>query len=151
MNGNGGYNGGNYNGGSNYTSVGGFRIKPLYLYIGIAAIVALAIFFVMRFLNTSLVMHFGLFAGVLLLLANVRELIGMSYTQRGSTALLNCLIGGALLCAWLSQIVGVLFWIPAIALIGVAAPLTFGRASVYTTYVQVARTAVDGVRRTVGR
>lgn len=142
--------GGNYNGGS-YANVGGFRIKPVYLYIGLGVIILLAIYMVMRFFNTHIIIHFGMVAGALLLLANVRELIGMAHAQRGSTALLNCLIAGALICAWLSQIVNVLFWIPAIALIGVAAPLVFGRSSVYTSYVQTARSAVSGVRRAVGR
>jgi hypothetical protein len=86
-----------------------------------------------------------------LLLANIRELIGMSYAQRGSTALLNSLIGGALLFAWLSQLAGALFWIPAVLLLVVAAPLVLGRVSVYSTYVQTARTAVTNVRRAVGR
>ncbi len=148
---NGGYNGGGYNGDSNYSSVFGFRIRSMYLYIAVAVVVILAIYFVVRFLNTGLVMHFGMFAGVLLLLANVRELIGQPYAQRSNTALLNSLVGGALIFAWLSQILSAFMWIPAILLIGVATPLAFGRASVYTMYVQTARNAMDGLRRAVGR
>jgi hypothetical protein len=153
------YNGnGNYNGGTKFESdrstinVGGFRIKPVYLYAGIAVLALLALYFVTRFLNTGLVMHFGAFAGVLLLVANLRELIGQSYAQRSSTALLNVLIGGALICAWLTQITGVLLlWIPAVVLLGIATPLTFGRASIYSSYVQTARGAFDGIRRSISR
>jgi hypothetical protein len=143
-NGNGGYNG---NGGS--TNIGGFRIKPIYLYVAGIIAVVVAIYFVMRFLNTSLVMHFGAFAGALLIIANLRELIGMSYTQRGSTALLNLLVGGGLIFAWLAQFFGALLWAPALLLVGIATPLIFGRATVYTAYIGTARGAFDGIRRTI--
>lgn len=139
---------GNGNGG---TQIGGWRIKPLYLYIAAAVAVLVAVFFVLRFLNTSLVMHFGAYAGLLLLVANVRELIGSTYGERGSTALLNVLVGGALICAWLSQLLGALLWIPAVVLIVIATPLIFGRASVYRGYITAARGAADTVRRTLVR
>ncbi|MEI7644871.1 MAG: hypothetical protein WCJ55_11375 [Chloroflexales bacterium] len=147
-NGNGGYNGNGGNGG--YTNVGGFRIKPIYLYVaGIIALIV-AIYFVMGFLQTSLVMHFGAFVGALLIIANLRELIGMSSSQRGSTALLNLLVGGGLICAWLAEaFLGRLLWIPAVLLVGIATPLIVGRANVYRTYLTTARGAIDGLRRTV--
>lgn len=143
-----------YSGGSNgggYPSRGGLRIKPLYLYIAGAIAVLLAIFFVLRFIDTSLVMHFGAYAGVLLLVANLRELIGNSYGERGSTALLNVMVGAGLICAWLAQFFGLLLWIPAIALVAIATPLIFGRATVYRGYISAARGAADTVRRTFVR
>lgn len=143
-----------YSGGSNgggYTRAGGWRIKPIYLYIAGAVAVLVAIFVVMRFLNTNLVMHFGAYAGVLLLIANVRELIGSGYGERGSTALLNVLVAGGLIFAWLAQILGALFWIPALVLVAIATPLIFGRASVYKGYISMARGAADTVRRTLVR
>lgn len=152
-----------YNRGTTYTTesngapqpggfaIAGMRVKPLYLYIALAAVVVLALYVVVRFLNTSLVMHFSLAAGIMLLLANVRELMGMAYTQRGNTALLNVLIGAALVCAWLSQIVGALFWLPAVLLLAIAVPLVIGRSGVYAVYTQTARNAVSSVRRVVGR
>jgi len=147
-NGNGNSNG-NYSGNGGYTNVGGFRIKPVYLYIvGIIVVVA-AIYFVMRFLNTSLALHFGAFSGALLLIANLRELIGMSYTQRGSTALLNMLVGGGLIFAWLASFFGPLLWIPAVIMVGIATPLIFGRANVYRAYITTAQGAFDGIRRTI--
>jgi hypothetical protein len=141
---------GNGNGGG-YTQVGGWRIKPLYLYIAAAIAVLVAVFFVLRFLNTSLVMHFGAYAGLLLLVANVRELVGSTYGERGSTALLNVMVGGALISAWLAQFFGALLWIPAVVLIVIATPLIFGRASVYRGYISAARGAADTVRRTLVR
>ncbi len=137
------------NGGS--TRIGGFAIKPLYLYIAGAIAVVVAILFVLRFLNTGLVMHFGAYAGLLLLIANVRELVGSSYGQKGSTAMLNVMVGGALLFAWLSQLAGALFWIPALILIAIATPLIFGRARVYTAYIDTAKSIAGSVRRTIVR
>jgi hypothetical protein len=81
--------------------------------------------------------------------ANLRELIGMSSSQRGSTALLNLLVGSGLICAWLTSFFGSLLWIPAILLVGIATPLIVGRANVYSAYLTTARGAVDGLRRTV--
>lgn len=144
------YSGGDNSGGG-YTRVGGWRIKPIYLYIAALIAVVVAIFFVLRFLNTSMVMHFGAYAGVLLLIANVRELIGSGYGERGSTALLNTMVGGGLLCAWLAQFLGPLLWIPALVLVVIATPLIFGRASVYRGYIGAARGAADTVRRTLVR
>jgi hypothetical protein len=145
-NGNGSYNG---NGNGGYTNIGGFRIKPIYLYVAGIIAVVVAIYFVMRFLDTSLVMHFGAFAGVLLIVANLRELIGLSASQRGSTALLNLLVGAGLIFAWLAQLLGPLLWIPAVLLVGIATPLIVGRANVYSAYITTARGAVDGLRRTI--
>ncbi|MFV9503126.1 MAG: hypothetical protein AB4911_01030 [Oscillochloridaceae bacterium umkhey_bin13] len=142
--------GGN-NGGSNYTRIGGFQIKSIYLYIAGGIAVLLVALLVFQFLNTSLVMHFGAYAGALLLVGNLRELIGQGYGERGSTALLNVMVGGGLIFAWLAQLFGALFWIPAIILVAIATPLIFGRATVYRGYITAARGAVDSARRTFVR
>lgn len=134
-----------------YTRIAGVPVKPIYLYTAGAVALLLVIYLVMRFLSTSLVMHFSAFAGVLVLIANLRELLGNSYGQRGSTALLNVMVGGGLIFAWLTQFFGVLFWIPALILVGVAAPLIFGRANVYNAYLDMARSLATNVRRTFVR
>jgi hypothetical protein len=144
------YGGGDTNGRS-YVQVGGWRIRPVYLYVAATIAVLAAIFVTMRFLNTSLVMHFGAYAGVLLLIGNLRELIGNTYGERGSTALLNVMVGGGLICAWLAQFFGPLLWIPALLLVVIATPLILGRASVYKGYISAARGAADSVRRTLVR
>jgi hypothetical protein len=143
------YNGNGGNG--RYTRIGGVPIKPLYLYIALGVAVLVALFVAMRFLNTSLVVHFGAYAGLLLLIANVRELIGNSYGQKGSTALLNVMVGGALLFAWASQLLSSLLWIPAVILVAIATPLIFGRGRVYTAYLDTARSLAGTVRRTIIR
>jgi hypothetical protein len=145
-NGNGGSNGGSYRPGNRF---GG--IKPIYLSIAGVVAVLVAIYFVMRFFSASLQLHFGAFAGVLLLIANIRELIGAGVAQRGSTALLNVLVGAGMLCAWLTIFLGALMWVPALLLVGIATPLILGRASVYRGYLDVARRGADSVRRTFVR
>lgn len=139
------------NSGGGYTRIGNFQIKSIYLYITGIVAVLVAIFFVMRFLNTGLVMHFGAYAGALLLIGNLRELIGQSYGERGSTALLNVMVGGGLIFAWLAQFFGLLLWLPALLLVAIATPLIFGRGQVYRGYITAARGAVDTVRRTMVR
>lgn len=145
------YNGNGSNNGGRYTRVAGVPVKPIYLYIGAAVALLVVIYLVMRFLSTSLVMHFSAYTGALLLIANLRELLGNSYGQRGSTALLNVMVGGGLIFAWLTQFFGVFFWIPALILVGVATPLIFGRANVYNVYLDMARSLAINLRRTFVR
>jgi hypothetical protein len=130
--------------------IGKYRIKTNYLYVGagvLGLILLLALSSViMGALAGSLVMHFGVVAGVILLLANVREMIGKAHAQRNGTALLNTLVGGSLVAAWIAQALP-LFWLPAVLMLAVAAPLAVGRSGVYLTYVQTARNVSDRVRR----
>jgi hypothetical protein len=132
---------------NNTISVGGMRMRSIYVYAALAVVAIIVIYMLINFVQTSLVMHYSVVAGALLLVTNLRELIGNTFAQRSSTALLNCLIAGGLVCAWASQILSSFMWIPAIILIAIAAPLAFGRASVYSTYVSVARNTVGGVMR----
>jgi hypothetical protein len=50
----------------------------------------------------------------------------------------------------MSQILGVLFWVPALALLAISAPLAWSRAAVYQTYMQTARGAFDRLRSMAG-
>lgn len=132
---------------NNTISVGGMRMRSIYVYAALAVVALIVVYMLINFVQTSLVMHYSLVAGALLLVTNLRELLGNTYAQRSSTALLNCLIAGGLVFAWASQILSSFLWIPAIILIVIAAPLAFGRATVYSTYVSVARNTVGGVMR----
>lgn len=133
-----------------YVLIGGYPVKPVYLVIFGVIVFGLVIYLLLRFFNIGLTMHFSAFAGVLLLIANLRELLGTGYTQRGSTALLNVLVGAGLICAWLAQFF-VLFWLPALLAVGVATPLVLNRSGVYTMYLTTAQQAIDRVRRTLVR
>jgi hypothetical protein len=129
-------------------------IPPLYLYIGIAAAVLLGIWLLSSFLRTGVEGYFTLVAGVLLVLGNLRDLIANPYAQRSNIALLNTLIGGGLIFFFLGRgsfpPLGGIWYVPAVLLLLLAAPLMIGRASVYTVYLGAARTAVGGIRRVVG-
>jgi hypothetical protein len=163
------YNGGNGNGKSgghypppgntgNVFSVGRLGVKPLYVYLAVGVLLLLCLYFLSRIINTSLIMHFGLAAGVMLLWANGRAFLNRTpsyvYVQAQpdkSTALLNTLIGGALISAWLSQIASVILWVPALLLFGLATPLALGKTHIYDKYAQTASRVTDRVRRTVAR
>lgn len=135
-------------------NIGAFRVNPIVFYGVISLLVLVGVLFVMRFLDTALVVHFGMAAGALLLVANVRELLGTQDTftqQHRSTALMNSLIGAALLCAWLSQLVTTLFWIPAIVLIGAAVPLVIQRSTIYALYMQSFKQLFGGFKGAVRR
>ncbi len=153
---------GTRNGYNNYTPggtatrrIGGrnFQIKPIYVYIAVGVVAILAIGLVMRFLDTNLTLHFGAAAGALLLIANLRELLNRSTTRQNSSslALSNSLIGGALLCAWLTWMLGWLMWLPAIVLLALAAPVAVSRASFYRTYIDSARDMFNNVSRVTNR
>ncbi len=151
-----------YNGSKNYRSnnnfsvsksglrVGKFFIKQEYLILGSGLLIFLFVLHaVTKIVNTSLLIHFGCFAGALLLLANLREVLGNSFSPRQNTALLNSLVGGALVGAWLSQVIGLLFWIPAVILLGIATPLAFGSAPAYKVYLQQAQKSAIRVVQSV--
>ncbi|WP_322510811.1 hypothetical protein [Chloroflexus sp.] len=133
-----------------YVIIGGYPVKSIYVIIFGLLVFGLVVYFLLRFFNIGLTMHFSAFAGVLLLIANLRELMGMGYTQRGSTALLNTLVGAGLICAWLAQFF-VFFWLPALLAVGVATPLVLNRSGVYAAYLTTAQQAVERVRRTLVR
>jgi hypothetical protein len=144
-------NGNNYGNGSTGRAS---TIPPLYLYIGIAAVVLLGIWLLSSFFRAGIEAYFALVSGVLLVLGNLRDLIANPYAQRSNIALLNTLIGGGLFFYFLGNggfpPLGSLWYAPAVLLLLIAAPLMIGRASVYTVYLGAARTAVGGIRRVVG-
>lgn len=132
-------------------NIAGFRIKPIYLYIFAGIVLLIAMMLIMQMLSAGLRLHFGFLAGVLLLLTNVRELIGQSYERHNNTALLNCLIGGSLLTGWFTWLLGPIMWVPAVLLLGISVPLVVGRASAYETYYKMARSSIGQVRRLIRR
>jgi hypothetical protein len=129
-------------------------IPPLYLYIGIALAVLLGIWLLSSFFSAGIEGYFAVTAGVLLVLGNLRDLIANPYAQRSNIALLNTLIGGGLIFFFLGRggfpPLGGIWYIPAVLMLLIAAPLMIGRASVYTVYLGAARTAVGSIRRIVG-
>ncbi|MBK9943139.1 MAG: hypothetical protein U0Z44_16930 [Kouleothrix sp.] len=146
------------NGNGNSYSGGPYRrrsgVPPLYLYIGIGILVLFGIWAVLSFFRAGISGYFALIAGVLLVLGNLRDLISNPYMQRGNVSLLNTLIGGGLIFFFLGEggfppfLWG--WYIPAIVLMLIAAPLMLGRAVVYTAYINTARRAIGTVKNAVG-
>jgi hypothetical protein len=130
------------------------RIAPLYLYIGVGILVLLGIWLLAGFVRTGVEGYFTLVAGVLLIVGNLRDLIRSPFIGRENTALLNTLIGGSLIGFFLGRggfpPLGSVWYIFAVALLLIAAPLMLGRASVYSAYLGTAKNAVGAVRRVIG-
>jgi hypothetical protein len=126
-----------------------FGIRPLYLYIGIGILVLIALWFVSNLIGGLVQSWYALVAGVLLVLGNLRDVILNPYPQRSNTALLNTMIGAALILFFVGSAFGALWYIPAVLLLLIAAPLMLGRADVYAAYMMTARNAADGVRRVI--
>ncbi len=129
-------------------------IPKLYLYIGIALLVLLGVWMLSSFFAAGVQGYFALATGVLLVIGNLRDLLAGGYTQRSPVALLNTLLGAGLIFFFLGSGAfppfGALWFLPAVLALLIAAPLMFGRASVYATYLTTARQMADGARTLVG-
>jgi hypothetical protein len=147
------YNG-NGNKYGNGTAGRASALPPLYLYIGIGLALLFGIWLLSSFFRAGIEGYFTLVAGVLLVLGNLRDLIANPYAQRSNIALLNTLIGGGLIFYFLGRgafpPIGGFWYLPAVLLLLIAAPLMIGRASVYGVYLGAARNVVGGIRRAVG-
>jgi hypothetical protein len=142
-----------YNG-NGYRTYGGRRIPPLYIYIGVGLLALLALWFVSGFVRAGVEGYFALAAGVMLVLGNLRDVITNPRPGRENTPLLNTMIGGGLILFFLGRggfpPIGWIWYIPAVVLLLLAAPLMLGRASFYSTYLGVARDAYTNARRAIG-
>jgi hypothetical protein len=147
-----------YNGSGNSYGSGPYRrrsgIPPVYLYIGIGALILLGIWLLAGFFRASLESYFALAVGVLLVLGNLRDLIANPMPGRSNVSLMNTLLGGGLIFYWLGNggfpPLGGIWFVPAVLMLLIAAPLMLGRAAVYTAYVGAARKAIGTVRSAVG-
>lgn len=145
-----------HNGNGNSYRYGGpgRGIPPIYLYIGIAVLVFFGIWLLSGFFRASIEAYFALVTGILLMLGNLRDLLFNAYPQRSNVALLNTLLGGGLIFYFLGNggfpPLGTIWYVPAVLLLLIAAPLMIGRASVYGMYINTARSLYDGARRVVG-
>jgi hypothetical protein len=143
-----------YNGNGNSYGNGSYRrggIPSTYLYIGAVVVVLLAVWLLMGFLRAGIDAYFALVVGILLVLGNLRDLIASPFQGRGQISLMNTLLGASLVFFFLGRgPLGLVGYIPAIALALIAAPLMLGRAVVYTAYVNSARKAIGTVKNAVG-
>ena len=140
----------NGNGYRNASGSGGFGIPPLYLYIGVGILAVIAVSLIGGLLSAGVQAYVAVAAGVLLVLANLRDLIGGRAGTNSGAALMNTMIGVALIFFFLGSAFGWIWYIPALLLLVAAAPLGLRRATVYTAYLDAARGMAMGVRRAVG-
>jgi len=145
-------NNGNSYGGGPYRR--GSGIPPMYMYIGVGILLLLGIWALLSFFRAGIDGYFALAAGILLVLGNLRDLIASPLQGRGQVSLMNTLLGASLVFFFLGFLgrgpLGLVGYIPAIALALIAAPLMLGRAVVYTAYVSSARKAIGTVKSAVG-
>ena len=141
-----------YNGsGNGYGSAGrsGLRIPPIYIYVAVGIAAVLLVSLVGGLLSAGVQAYFALAVGALLLLGNLRDLLPGAAANQGS-ALMNALLGVALILFFLGGAFGWIWYVPALALLVAALPLGLRRAAVYTAYLDAGRTMANGVRRVVG-
>jgi hypothetical protein len=135
------------NGNGYRNNSGSFGIPPLYIYIGIGIAAIIIVSIIGGLLSAGVQAYFAVAAGILLVLANLRDLL--SGTNSGA-ALMNTMIGAALIFFFLGSAFGWIWYIPALLLLVAAAPLGVRRADVYTVYLDAARSMATNVRRAVG-
>lgn len=144
-----------YNGNGS-TSGGGrrFAIPVGYLYAGIAVAVIAVLWLIASFFRAGIEGYYTLAAGILLLIGNIRLLLGHGYGDASSTSLLNSMIGGGLVFFFLGRgefpPLGPFWYVPALLMLVIAAPLIIGRASVYQRYITMAQENFNNLRRGVG-
>ncbi len=135
------------NGNGYRNNTGNFGIPPLYIYIGIGIAAIIVVSIIGGLLSAGVQAYFAVAAGILLVLANLRDLLSGT---NNSAALMNTMIGAALIFFFLGSAFGWVWYIPALLLLVAAAPLGVRRADVYTVYLDAARSMATSVRRAVG-
>ena len=139
------YNGNGYRGAGR----GGLRIPSIYIYVAVGIVAVILLALLGGLLSAGMQAYFALAVGALIILGNLRDLLPGS-VPNSSTALMNVLLGAALVLFFVGSAFGGFWYVPALALLLAGIPLALRRAVVYTAYLDAGRTVVDGVRRVVG-
>lgn len=112
-------------------------IPQRYVYIAAAVGLLFGIYIVYQLLTMGLQSYLAIIAGVMLLIGNGPELVRSLQRREIGLAMLNTLVGAALVCYFLGNlIVPFVFWTIAIVLLGFALPLTINRAGVAGAYLR---------------
>ncbi len=126
---------------------GGFRVPQRYLYVAAAIGVFFLMVLVYRFLTAGLQSYLALVAGVMLLIGNAPELFRSFQRRELGLPMLNTLVGLALSAFFAgSLLLKIIFWPLAIVLLGLALPLTLGRARVAGAYIGALRALIMQAR-----
>ncbi len=116
---------------------GRFEIPQRYVYIAAAVGLLVGVYLVYQLLTAGLQSYLAVIAGVMLLIGNAPELVRSLQRREVGPAMLNTLVGAALVSFFLGSILAkIVFWPLAILLLGLALPLTINRAGVAGAYLR---------------
>ena len=127
---------------------GRFQIPQRWVYIAAAFGLLVGMLLIYRLLTAGLQSYLALIAGVMLLIGNAPELVHSLQRRDLGAAMLNTLVGLALVSYFIGSIVlKVVFWPVALVLLALAIPLVFNRAQMAGTYLNTARLLLIQVRQ----
>ncbi len=116
---------------------GRFEIPQRYVYIAAAVGLLVGVYLVYQLLTAGLQSYLAVIAGVMLLIGNAPELVRSLQRREVGLAMLNTLVGAALVSFFLGSLLAkIVFWPLAIVLLGLALPLTINRAGVAGAYLR---------------
>ena len=119
---------------------GRFEIPQRYVYIAAAVGLLVGIYLVYQLLTAGLQSYLAVIAGVMLLIGNAPELVRSLQRREIGLAMLNTLVGAALVSFFLGSILAaIVFWPLAIVLLALSLPLTINRVGVAAAYLRGAR------------
>ena len=121
-------------------------------WLAIAAVVGLLVgmFLVYRLLTAGLQAYLAGISGTMLLIGNAPDLVRSLQRRELGLAMLNVLVGLALVCYFVGSIAGtIIFWPLAILLLALALPLTINRAGIAGAYLRGARQLFGQARQFV--
>ena len=121
-------------------------------WLAIAAVVGLlvGIFLVYRLLTAGSLAYLAGISGTMLLIGNAPDLVRSLQRRELGLAMLNVLVGLALVSYFIGSIAGtIIFWPLAIMLLGLALPLTVNRAGIAGAYLRGARQLFGQARQFV--
>jgi hypothetical protein len=116
----------------------------IYIFAIIGALVA--IYIVYSLLTAGLQAYIALIAGVMLLIGNIPDLVRSLQQRQLGTAMMNTLIGLALVSYFIGALLPWLFYPLAIILLLAAAPLAINRVGVTRAYLNAGRTVANQAR-----
>ena len=121
-------------------STRGLHIPQRYVVIAAAIGIVLAMFLVYQLLTAGLQSYVAVIAGTMILIGNAPELIRSFQRREMGLAMLNTLVGLALVFFFIGSLLAkIIFWPLTILLLGLALPLTVNRAGVARAYLSGAR------------
>lgn len=116
---------------------GGFHISQRYVWIFAIFGLLVGVYLVYRLLTAGLQAYLALIAGIMILIGNAPELWRALQRREFGLAMLNTLVGLALIGYFIGTIMFPFIFYPiAIIALGLALPLTLNRANIAASYMR---------------